>query len=40
MQRLNLEQNHVGTEGNELASRMAVLAVQLKEKNCVCIGKK
>jgi hypothetical protein len=30
---------HVGTEGNELADRMAMLGAQRKEKNCVCIRK-
>ncbi len=28
----NLEQTHVGSEGNELAERMAMLGVQHKEK--------
>ena len=29
---------HVGTEGNELADRMAMLGVELKKKNCVLSG--
>ena len=36
----NLEQTHVGSEGNELADRMAMLGVQHKEKNCDRIRKK
>jgi ribonuclease HI len=30
---------HVGTEGNKLADRMAMLAAQSKDKNYVCIRK-
>jgi hypothetical protein len=36
--KLNHVAAHIGTEGNELAHRMAMLGVQRKEKNCVCIG--